>query len=140
MRLTKDTTKYFEQDPDYVIDYLASRGVVNESYNRFLRKFTFGILDDLRFFVDGEPYEITHLLGKSKVAGYDIVAANKNLGLSEGEEIAIALVLGDDAICYNTVKKNVCLNFIQNDEGEQIVIDESLETFIKRFDNKEEKK
>lgn len=138
MKIAEGSTEYFEQDPDYIIDYLSSRGVVNEEYNSFLKDFEFGLLEDAGLRVDGDVYEITHFLGKSKIAGYDIVAANRNLGLSEGEDIAIALVMGDDAICYNTADGNVSLYFIQSGEGEKVIIDESLETFIKRFDNKEE--
>ena len=140
MKISEESKEYFEQDPEYVIDYLNSRGVKDPAFIKFIRSFEFGLLEDVSFSIDGDIYEITHLLGKSKVPGYDIVAANKNLGLAEGEDVAIALVLGDDAICYNIFNDNVCLYFIQTGEGKKIIIDESLELFITRLENKEDTK
>lgn len=134
MKLQEDSTNYFVQDPEYVIEYLKSRGVDNEAFEKFLQGFTFGLLEDVCFSVDDEPFEITHLLGKSKIQGYDIVSANRNLGLSDGDNVAIALVVGDDVVCYNTVEKNVCICFIQNGEGEEVEINDSLEAFIKHFE------
>lgn len=133
MNLIENSTEYFEQAPNYVIDYLRSRGVNDEAFNKFISTYKFGLLEGVRFMADEEPFEITYILGKSKIAGYDIVSANKNLGTAMGEDIAIALVLGDDVICYNIKEENVSLCFIQTGEGEKIEIDKNLADFIKRF-------
>lgn len=133
MKLIENSTEYFEQNPDYVIEYMKSRGVNNQAFNEFISQYEFGLLEGVKFIADDEPFEITHLLGKSKIAGYDIVSANRNLGTLEGPDIIIALVMGDDAICYNTDDENVSICFIQNGEGEKIEIDKNLEDFIKRF-------
>ena len=138
MILRDNSKEFFKQDPEYVVDYLKSRGIVNEAYNSFLRNIEFGLLKRMRFTVDNKEFEISHILGKSDIPGYDIVAANDNFGLSEGEDVAIALITGDDAICYNTEKGNVCIVYPQEDGRDKILINESLEDFIKRFESKEE--
>ena len=140
MKISEESKDYFEQNPDYVIEYLESRGVKNEAFNKFIKGFEFGLLEDASFCIGEERYDITHLLGKSKVPGYDIVAANRNLGLAEGDDVAIALVVGDDVICYNTTDNRVCLYLIQTGEGEKVIIDESLELFVTRLENKEDTK
>lgn len=140
MIIRDNSKEFFEQDPEYVIDYLKSRGIANEAYNAFLRTIEFGLLKKMRFTVNDKEFEISHILGKSDIPGYDIVAANENFGLSEGEDVAIALIAGDDAICYNTEKENVCIVYPEEDGREKIIINESLEDFIKRFESKEEQK
>jgi hypothetical protein len=140
MIFRENTKEFFNQDPEYVVDYLKLRGIENEAYNAFLRSIEFGLLKRMRFIVDDKEFEISHILGKSDIPGYDIVAANENFGLSEGDDVAIALITGDDAICYNTKKGDVCIVYPGEDGRERLLINESLEDFIKRFETKEEKK
>lgn len=140
MEIRPDSEVFFIQDPEYVVDYLKFRGIEDDTYFSFIRDFRFGLLKRMRFAVNDKEFEISHILGRSNISGYDIVATNENLGFSDGEDVAIALLSGDDAICYNKGNENVCIVYSQQDGRDKIEIDKSLASFAKRFESKEEKK
>ena len=112
------------------MDYLKSRGVYNKRYFSFLRSGKFGLLDNAIFTNGENEYEITHFLSNSAIAGYDIKSVNRVLKLDGTNEIAIALVSGDDVICYNILTNEVTLWQIQTGEGEKTNIAESLDDFF----------
>lgn len=135
MRIRHGTSSLFIQDKKQVIKYLQGRNVNNQRYYHFLRSRRFGLLDDTRFSVGGIPYEITHFLSRSEIMGYDIASVNRTFNLEGTDDVAIALVSGDDVICYNTGTQEVYLWQIQNGDGEKIQIASSLDRFFEIIDN-----
>lgn len=135
MRIRHGTSSMFIQDKKQVIKYLQGRNVNSQRYYHFLRSRRFGLLDDARFSVGGIPYEITHFLSRSEIMGYDIASVNCNFNLEGTDDVAIALVSGDDVICYNTRTQEVYLWQIQNGDGEKIQIANSLDRFFEIIDN-----
>lgn len=131
MIIREDTITYFEQDKPYVQDYLKSRGLKNRELFSIISNYPFALLEDARFVVEENEYEITHFLSKSDIAGYDIKKVNELFKLDLTEKIAIAVVAGDDLLCYNTKKRNVYLWKIQTGDSEEIVIPDSLTKFLK---------
>ena len=138
MRIRNGTSNLFVQDKKSVIDYLECRNVINKRYFNFLKSRKFGLLADAWLIISGEPYEITHFLSKSSIMGYDIRKVNQTLSLEGTNEVAIALVSGDDIICYNSQTQKVFLWMIQTGEGKKITISNSLDDFFEMI-NKEAK-
>ena len=131
MIIREDTVSLFDQDKQYVLDYLKSRGIKNRELNKIIQKQPFGLLDDAGFSVDGEEYEISHFLTKSDIIGYDIKKANAQLNTDSTSFVALALVIGDDVLCYDTQTKEVFLWRIQTAGGDHLIVSDNLSSFLK---------
>jgi hypothetical protein len=131
MRIREDTESLFQQDKSYVLDYLKSRGVVNRELKKTIQEYPFGLIDEAEFDINGEKYSITHFLGCSQTMGYDIRKVNEALGTADIEIVVFALVLGDDALCYDLRTKEVFLWLIQTNGGERIFVSNNLTKFLK---------
>ena len=131
MEIQEETTSLFEQDKKYVMDYLKSRKVTNRELGKIIQKHPFGLLKDTSFFIGEEEYSISHFLSKSDIAGYDIQKVNALLGSEALGIVAFAIVVGDDALCYDIKNKEVILWMIQTGGGERLLVSDSLTKFLK---------
>ena len=134
MIIQENTIPLFEQNKQYVLDYLKERGVKNRTLRNIYLNQAFGLLKDVTFFVNDEPYEVSHFLSKSEVVGYDIRKVNSLLNTDSKEILVFAIVLGDDVLCYDTKSKMVYLWLIQTGNGEKIVVSNSLTQFLKKLE------
>ena len=131
MEVQKETIALFAQDKQYVMDYLKSRELSNRELNKIIQKYPFGLLKDTSFFVDDEEYGISHFLSKSDVVGYDIQKVNNLLHTKALGVVAFAIVIGDDALCYDTKTKDVFLWMIQTDGGDRLHVSDDLTKFLR---------
>lgn len=131
MEVQKETIALFDQDKQYVMDYLKSRELSNIELNKIIQECPFGLLKDTSFFVDNEEYGISHFLSKSDVVGYDIQKVNTLLHTEALGIIALAIVVGDDALCCDPKTKEVFLWMIQTGEGDRIHVSDDLTKFLK---------
>lgn len=138
MKIREDTEKLFEQDKEDVLSYLKERHLNNKELIEIIRGYPFGLLENAKFYVSNEPYEITHFLSKSSTIGYDIRKVNDLLGLQETDDIAIAVVLGDDALCCNVKTEKVYLWLVQTGDGKKVDVDESLTAFLDKLTKTED--
>mgnify|MGYP007070218728 CR=1 FL=1 len=130
MRIREDTENLFDQDNEYVIGYLNKRGLDNAELNKIIREYPFGLLEEAKFFVGNDPYELTHFLSKSDTMGYDIRKVNALLKTNETDDVVFAVVLGDDAVCCNVTTGEVYIWLIQSGEGERIDTGLTLTDFL----------
>lgn len=130
MVIREDSISLFSQDKKYVLDYYKLRNFTNPVLESIILQYQFGLLEEIPFFVNGMEYDLSHFLTKSVVPGYDIIKANSLLGTDSTDEIAIALVLGDDAISCNVNTQAVYLWLIQTGNGEKILLSDSLADFL----------
>ena len=121
----------FDQDKQYVMDYLRARKLSNRELNRIIKKYPFGLLKETSFFIGEEEYGISHFLSKSDITGYDIQKVNSLLGTEALGIIAFAIVVGDDALCYDNKSKEVFLWLIQTGEGNRLRVSDNLTKFLK---------
>lgn len=138
MKVREDTEELFVQDKEYVMEYLKARGVDGLGFEKIYESMNFGLLEDSKFMVGTEPYEISHFLSKSDIPGYDIRKLNVLMNLEETESVAFALVLGDDVLCYDKDTAEVYLWLVQTDEGRKITAFKSVEEFLNKLSNEEE--
>ena len=131
MEIQEETIALFDQDKKYVMDYLKSRKVTNRELGKIIKKQPFGLLKDTTFFIGKEEYGITHFLSKSDIAGYDIQKVNTLLGTEALDIVAFAIVVGDDALCYDIKSKEVILWMIQTGGGERLFVSDNLSKFLK---------
>ena len=131
MEIQEETIALFDQDKKYVMDYLESRKVTNQELVRIILNQPFGLLKDTTFFIGEEEYGITHFLAKSDIAGYDIQKVNTILGTEALGIVAFAIVVGDDALCYDIKSKEVILWMIQTGGGERLLVSDNLSKFLK---------
>ena len=130
MRVQEETSTFFSQDKQYVLDYLKSRNLRNRTLVKIIRDYPFGLLEDASFFVGEEEYTITHFLSKSDIDGYDIRKVNALLKTESTDTIVFALVLGDDALCYDIKSKEVFIWRIQTADGERLFVSDDLTKFL----------
>lgn len=131
MEVQKETIALFDQDKQYVVDYLKSRKLNNSELNKIIQKCPFGLLKDTSFFVNNKEYGISHFLTKSDVVGYDIQKVNTLLHTEALGIIAFAIVVGDDALCYDPETNEVFLWMIQTGRGDRLHISDDLTKFLK---------
>ena len=131
MEIQEETIALFDQDKKYVLDYLKSRKVTNRELGKIIQKHPFGLLKDTSFFIGEEKYGITHFLSKSDIVGYDIQKVNALLGTDALGIVAFAIVVGDDALCYDIKSKKVILWMIQTGEGKRLFVSDNLSKFLK---------
>lgn len=131
MEIQEETIALFDQDKKYVMDYLKSRKVTNRELGKIIQKQPFGLLKDTTFFIGEKEFGITHFLSKSDIAGYDIQKVNTLLGTEALGIVAFAIVVGDDALCYDTKSKEVILWMIQTGGGERLLVSDNLSKFLK---------
>lgn len=131
MNIREDTESLFVQDKQYVLDYLRSRRFINRELNRIIRHYPFGLVTGASFVANKQRYSISHFLSCSQIMGYDIRKVNDFLDTEDSAIVAFALVLGDDALCYNTETKEVFLWRIQTSDGDQIFVSDNLTSFLK---------
>ena len=134
MEIQEETMALFDQDKQYVMDYLKSRKVANRELGKIIQKHPFGLLKETSFFIGEEEYGISHFLSKSDIAGYDIQKVNNLLGTEVLGIVAFAIVVGDDALCYDIKSKEVILWMIQNGGGERLHVSDNLTKFLKSLD------
>ena len=112
-----------------LLDYLKKRGV----YDPGLEKLFSTKLSNSHMFspfaVSGFDYAVTHFLDESDQPGYGLVCTNAILNLDDSNQLAIALVAGDDVICMNTDDLSINLWLVETGHGERVPIAESLDQF-----------
>ena len=138
MKIKKGTENLFEQDKEDVLSYLKERHLDNEKLIEVIRGYPFGLVENAKFLVNDEPYEITHFLSKSSTMGYDIRKVNELLGLQETDDVAIAVVLGDDALCCNVKTGNVFLWLVQTGDGKKVDVSDDLTAFLNKITKTED--
>lgn len=131
MEVQKETIALFDQDKQYVVDYLKARKLNNQELSRIIQNCPFGLLKDTSFFVDNEEYSISHFLTKSDVVGYDIQKVNTLLHTEALGMVAFAIVVGDDVLCYDPKTEEVFLWMIQTDGGDRLHVSDDLTKFLK---------
>lgn len=131
MRIQEESESLFEQNKEYVIEYLTARGVKNRQLLGIYLKHPFGLLEDANLNIKGETYTISHFLSKSDIMGYDIRKVNELLKLNSTDRVAFAVVLGDDILCYNIKSRKVYLWRVQTGDSEEIASSESLTKILK---------
>ena len=130
MKVQEETIALFDQDKLYVIEYLQSRKITNKELFDIINKLPFGLLEETSFFVGNEEYGISHFLSKSDVVGYDIRKVNTLLGTESIGIVAFAIVIGDDALCYDIRSEEVFLWMIQTDSGNRLHVSDNLTMFL----------
>ena len=134
MNIREDTIQYFAQKADDVIQYYQNRKVSCETLFSLLHNQPFALLNGTVFFTaDGEEFGLSHFLGKSDIPGYDIEFVNNALNLNRSSNVAIALAVGDDIICYNKRTHKVYLWMVETFNGKKKLIANSLDEFIKNI-------
>ncbi len=131
MDIQEETIALFDQDKQYVMNYLQFRKLNNRELNKIIKKYPFGLLKETSFFIGSEAYGISHFLSKSDIAGYDIQKVNALLGTEALGIIAFAIVIGDDALCYDTKSKEIFLWMIQTGGGNRLHVSDDLTKFLK---------
>lgn len=131
MEIQEETMALFDQDKQYVMDYLQSRKLTNRELSKIIKKYPFGLLKETSFYIGEEEYGISHFLSKSDVAGYDIQKVNTLLGTEALGVVAFAIVIGDDALCYDIKSKEVFLWMVQTGEGNRLHVSDNLTKFLK---------
>ncbi len=131
MDIQEETIALFDQDKQYVMNYLQFRKLNNRELNKIIKKYPFGLLKETSFFIGSEEYGISHFLSKSDIAGYDIQKVNALLGTEALGIIAFAIVIGDDALCYDTKSKEIFLWMIQTGGGNRLHVSDDLTKFLK---------
>ena len=131
MEIQEETIALFDQDKNYVMDYLKSRKVTNRELEEIIQKHPFGLLKDTSFFIGEEEYGISHFLSKSDIAGYDIQKVNTLLGTEALGIVAFAVVVGDDVLCYDVKSREVILRMIQTGRGKRLIVSDSLTKFLR---------
>lgn len=134
IEIREDTISLFEQDKEYVLDYLKGRNLNSKDLKRVIQKHPFGLIRDTSFFIDDEEYGISHFLGKSETSGYDIRKVNAMLNTEDTDEVVFALVIGGDALTCNIKTKEVSLWLVQTDNGNRIRAGDSISKFIKTIE------
>lgn len=133
MEIYEESSELFEQDKQYVLDYLKARNFKNRELCRIIRDYPFGLLKDVSFLVGEEEYNITHFLSKSDVDGYDIRKLNTLLKTEGTDTVAFAVVLGDDVLCYDIKNKEVFIWRIQTGDGDKLLVSDDLSKFLKNI-------
>ena len=133
MMIQKDSLSLFEQDKKYVTDYLKSRNLNCKTLMEIIEKYPFGLLEEAEFSVGKEEYGITHFLSKSEISGYDIRKANAILHTDETDDVAFAVLIGDDVLCCNTGSGEVSVWLVQSGEGEKIHVTDDPDEFLRQF-------
>lgn len=131
MKIREETCSLFEQDKQYVLDYLRSRGMKNRKFSKMIRDQPFGLLENATFCIGSEEYEISHFLAKSDIDGYDIRKVNACLNTDTTENVIFAVVIGDDVLCYNTKTKAVFLWLVQTGDSSILSVSDNLTKFLK---------
>lgn len=131
MEIQEETMALFDQDKQYVMDYLQFRKLTDQELSRIIKKYPFGLLKETSFFIGKEEYGISHFLSKSDIAGYDIQKVNALLGTEALGIVAFAIVIGDDALCYDIKSKEVFLWMVQTGEGNRLHVSDNLTKFLK---------
>ena len=134
MEIRKETISMFNQDKQYVMDYLKFRKVKNEKLRRIIQDQPFGLLKDTSFYIDSEEYGISYFLAKSDIGGYDIQKVNELLKTDLTDIVVFAVVIGDDVLCYDTKNKKVLLWQIQTGNGKQIHVSDDLTKFLEMLE------
>lgn len=124
-----DSTLFID-DRKKIHDYLVSRGVKDSTYLDFIKNNKLGILESNLCSAGGFDFGISHFFGISKVSGYDIIAANKNLKTDEGNIVSIGLIEGDDVICLCIENNEIFLWMIINGNGETIKVANSFDELL----------
>ena len=130
MEIQKETINLFDQDKEYVINYLKSRSVINQKLDDIINAYPFGLLEDTSFFVGEDEFGISHFLAKSDIIGYDIMKVNNLLGTEALGIVAFAIIIGDDALCYDPKNNEVFLWMIQTGENERLHVSNDLTKFL----------
>lgn len=138
MKIRKDTESLFEQDKEDVLAYFQERHLDNKKLIEVIRGYPFGLIENGKFLVNDEPYELTHFLSKSSTIGYDIRKVNELLGLQGTDDVAIAVVLGDDVLCCNIKTDKVFLWLVQTGDGKKVDVDDSLTAFLNKMKKTED--
>lgn len=138
MKIKKGTESLFEQDKEDVLTYLKERHLDNEKLKEVIRGYPFGLVENAKFLVNNEPYEITHFLSKSSTMGYDIRKVNELLGLQKTDDVVIAVVLGDDALCCNVKTGKVFLWLVQTGDGKKVDVSDDLTAFLNKITKTED--
>jgi len=131
MEIQEETTKLFDQDKQYVSDYLKSRKLSSKELYKIIQEYPFGLLKDTSFFIGDEEYGINYFLSKSDITGYDIQKVNALLDTKAYNCVAFAVVVGDDVLCYDTENQSVFLWMIQTGEGRKLHVSDNLTEFLK---------
>lgn len=124
------TAQGFVQEKSRVLNFISKRFPNNNEFVSFILENDFGILKDNYFVVNGETYTVSHFLSNSKLLGYDIITANKQLGLENSYFTAIALLLGDDIVLMKKTGE-IYIWLLENGNGEKIFIASNFNEFIK---------
>lgn len=119
LKFKEERKNEFNQNKEYVLNYLKIRNVKDDKYLEFINNNDFAFFKDNIIHIfnkeynQNDEYMIENFLSCSSVAGRDIIQANKNLGLDIGDIIAIASVAGDDVVCMNIKTNEICLYLIE---------------------------
>lgn len=129
IKLKLKTKQGFLQEKSKVLNFLSERLPGKNEFVSFILINEFGILEDNYFTYNGEDYIISHFLGNSEIIGYDIIAANKQLGLEKSSFTAIAVLLGDDIVLMDKTG-DIYIWLLENGDGEKIHIASNFHDFI----------
>ena len=78
----------------------------------------------------GMEFQVTVIFSDNQKYPLSIEQANINLGLQNGNDVAIGLLDGDEIVCLNCATGAVYFWLIENGDGEKIKIASSFTKFI----------
>lgn len=138
MKVREDTLSLFIQNKNSVTEYYKERKLNCKALEHVILKYPFGLLTGATFCARGEPYEVSHFLTVSEIQGYDIRKVNKLFDLDNTDEIAVAMLVGDDLLCCNVESGDSYVWLIQTGEGEKLETGCKLEDIINGFSKMED--
>ena len=114
------TKKYF--------DYLESRGITCKQYLEALRQKKFGFINENMLNIDGRPYSVQCILGRSDESIYDIIKTNELYGIEPVNGTAIAVMYGDDYVYLMPDDEKIY--FMDCCFGKSMIIADTYDEFI----------
>ena len=109
--------------------YLTDRKVLDSRYIDFVTTDNLNENEFRLFTVNGQQYMLSHFLDSSDKTGYGLVKTNHVLKTEKNDMVAIAVVEGDDIICFNTNDSSIWLWRLQTGDGELAKITNSFKEF-----------
>jgi len=134
LKFKSERKNEFLQNKQYVLDYLKTRMVKDNNYLDFIKNNDFAFLKDNTITIYNKEYNqnegyMIECFFTCSTTGYDIIKANKNLNLDNGDIIAIANVAGDDVICMNVKTNEILLYLIESGDMQFVHIADNFEKF-----------
>lgn len=115
-----------------LLEYLKKRGAYEPAFEKLFSTEVLNSHTFSTFTVSGFDYAVDHFLDESDQPGYGLVRTNAILNLDDSNQLAIALVEGDDVICMNTDDHSINIWLVESGRGERMPVADSLNAFLQK--------